>query len=246
MLGAVSVAADVLKAIVVVLIAAAARDGRRTFVVVGSLAFVLFSLASLVAATRFCRPKSRRGHGWPRGHATRTELTRVERELSAKSSASCHGCRNTDPRPSSRRHLPGTRSIRAGVLLADAARPSHRHCGSYLGQYPSVVRSWRWRWREPGAWRAKCFACASGSGACRKRRQPDCRSAGPAPGRSAASQQGHGAAAPDGAAGAGGGGRVRARHLSGDRARKLGPNASGAIHVRAGAAAERARYAHGG
>jgi hypothetical protein len=52
-LGAVSVAVDILKALLVVFIAAAARDGRRGFVAIASAAFVLFTLGSLVAATGF-------------------------------------------------------------------------------------------------------------------------------------------------------------------------------------------------
>ena len=78
-LGAVSVAADILKAIVVVLVAAAAHDGRRIFVVIGSLAFVLFSMASLVAATGFA--SQNRGAVIDGRSAARAELARAERDL---------------------------------------------------------------------------------------------------------------------------------------------------------------------
>jgi hypothetical protein len=80
-LGAVAVAADVLKAIVIVLVAAAARDGRRTFVVIGTLAFLLFSLASLVAASGFA--SQNRGAVTDRRGAERAELTRAELDLAS-------------------------------------------------------------------------------------------------------------------------------------------------------------------
>ena len=52
-LGVVSVAVDILKALLAVFVASAAIDGRRVFVVIGSLAFLLFTCASVVAAAGF-------------------------------------------------------------------------------------------------------------------------------------------------------------------------------------------------
>ncbi len=52
-LGVVSVAVDILKAVLAVFVAAGARDGRRAFVVIGSAAFLLFSMASMLAAAGF-------------------------------------------------------------------------------------------------------------------------------------------------------------------------------------------------
>lgn len=52
-LGSVSVAVDVMKALLAVFVAKALRDGHRTFSVIGGCAFLLFSLGSFLAATGF-------------------------------------------------------------------------------------------------------------------------------------------------------------------------------------------------
>lgn len=52
-LGVVSVAVDVLKALLAVFVAKALRDGQRGFVVIGGASFLLFSIGSFVAAAGF-------------------------------------------------------------------------------------------------------------------------------------------------------------------------------------------------
>ena len=52
-LGSVSVAVDVMKALLAVFVTKALRDGHQSFAVIGGCAFLLFSLGSFLAATGF-------------------------------------------------------------------------------------------------------------------------------------------------------------------------------------------------
>ena len=53
LLGVISVAVDVLKALLAVFVAKAMRDGQKAFIAIGGIAFLLFSLGSFLAAVGF-------------------------------------------------------------------------------------------------------------------------------------------------------------------------------------------------
>lgn len=86
--GFIALAVDVLKAALVVFIAMAARDARRTFVIVGCCAFALFTLASLLAAAGFTA-QSRKTTSDGRSNAAallqraRSDLASLEAKLRA-------------------------------------------------------------------------------------------------------------------------------------------------------------------
>lgn len=78
-LGTVSVAVDVLKALLAIFVAKAARDGQRNFVVIGSIAFALFAIGSFVAAAGFSSVN--RGAVTDGRRTMALELSEVEQEL---------------------------------------------------------------------------------------------------------------------------------------------------------------------
>jgi hypothetical protein len=78
-LGAVSVAVDVMKALLVVFIAKAATDGKRGFVVIGSGAFALFAIGSFIAAAGFAAVN--RGAVTESRRMTTLSLQEFERDL---------------------------------------------------------------------------------------------------------------------------------------------------------------------
>ncbi len=78
-LGAVSVAVDVLKALLAVFVAKALRGGQRGFVVIGSGAFLLFSIGSFVAASGFA--SSNRGAVTEARRAAAQVLVETEQDL---------------------------------------------------------------------------------------------------------------------------------------------------------------------
>lgn len=87
-LGVVSVAVDILKALLAVFVASAARTGQRMFVFVGGMAFLLFSAASMLAAAGFASQNrgavaDGRASRANQLAATERELTRAEAKLGA-------------------------------------------------------------------------------------------------------------------------------------------------------------------
>jgi hypothetical protein len=83
-LGVVSVAVDILKALLAVFVAWAASEGRRTFVVIGGLAFLLFTTASMLAATGFA--SQNRGAVSNAGTVLNARLSVAERDLAGLNS----------------------------------------------------------------------------------------------------------------------------------------------------------------
>lgn len=79
LLGCVSVAVDVMKALLAVFVAAAAREGKRTFVIIGSCAFLLFTAASMVSAAGFA--SLNRGAVVDQQDAQQKVLSEAERDL---------------------------------------------------------------------------------------------------------------------------------------------------------------------
>lgn len=78
-LGAVSVAVDVMKALLAVFVAKALRDGQRAFAVIGGCAFLLFSLGSFLAAMGFTSVN--RGAVTEERRSTAQMLSELERDL---------------------------------------------------------------------------------------------------------------------------------------------------------------------
>lgn len=78
-LGTVSVAVDVLKALLAVFVAKAVRDGQRGFVIIGGSAFLLFAVGSFFAASGFA--SSNRGAVTEARRAAVRSLVETEHDL---------------------------------------------------------------------------------------------------------------------------------------------------------------------
>ncbi len=121
-LGTVSVAVDVLKALLAIFVAKAARDGQRNFVVIGSIAFALFAIGSFVAAAGFSSVN--RGAVTDGRRTMALELAEVEQEL-ARARAARDGLSPHRPRDVIEEALQALRIDPRWSASGDCTRPSN-------------------------------------------------------------------------------------------------------------------------